>query len=111
MFAALGIKVGTKKVAKLAERMGIRTPVSSNLAMTLGGLRQGVTPLDMAHAYETFAAGGKRITGTLGTSDDGPVGIHEITKRNDDEGRRQEEQGQRQARAVGEARLRGRRSC
>ena len=55
--------------------MGIRTPVSSNLAMTLGGLRQGVTPLDMAHAYETFAAGGKRVSGTLGTADDGPVGI------------------------------------
>jgi penicillin-binding protein 1A len=83
VFAALGIKVGTKKVAKLAERMGIRTPVSSNLAMTLGGLREGVTPLDMAHAYETFAAGGKRMTGTLGTSDDGPVGIHLITKRDD----------------------------
>jgi penicillin-binding protein 1A len=84
VFAALGIKVGTKKVAKLAERMGIRTPVSSNLAMTLGGLQQGVTPLDMAHAYETFAAGGKRLTGTLGTSDDGPVGIHEIDRATDD---------------------------
>jgi penicillin-binding protein 1A len=83
VFAALGIQVGTKKVAKLAERMGIRTPVSSNLAMTLGGLREGVTPLDMAHAYETFASGGKRISGTLGTSKDGPVGIHLITKRND----------------------------
>jgi penicillin-binding protein 1A len=81
VFAALGIKVGTKKVADLAERMGIRTPVSSNLAMTLGGLREGVTPLDMAHAYETFASGGKRISGTLGTSKDGPVGIHLITKR------------------------------
>jgi penicillin-binding protein 1A len=85
VFAALGIQVGTKKVARLAERMGIRTPVSSNLAMTLGGLSQGVTPLDMAHAYETFAAGGKRISGTLGTSKDGPVGIHLITKRNDPE--------------------------
>jgi penicillin-binding protein 1A len=83
VFAALGIQVGTTKVAKLAERMGIRTPVSSNLAMTLGGLREGVTPLDMAHAYETFAAGGKRISGTLGTSKDGPVGIHLITKRDD----------------------------
>ncbi len=83
VFAALGIQVGTKKVAKLAERMGIRTPVSSNLAMTLGGLREGVTPLDMAHAYETFATGGKRVSGTLGTSKDGPVGIHLITKRND----------------------------
>ena len=39
----------------LAERMGIRTPVSHNSPMTLGGLKQGVTPLDMAHAYETFA--------------------------------------------------------
>ena len=39
--------------------MGVRTPVSSNLAIALGGLRQGVTPLDMAHAYETFATGGK----------------------------------------------------
>ena len=38
--------------------MGIRTPVSTNYAMTLGGLQQGVTPLDMAHAYETFATGG-----------------------------------------------------
>ena len=45
---------GTKQIAALAERMGIRTPVSSNYAMTLGGLKQGVTPLDMAHAYETF---------------------------------------------------------
>ncbi|HWH95339.1 MAG TPA: transglycosylase domain-containing protein [Baekduia sp.] len=84
VFAQLGIKVGTKKVARLAERMGIRTPVSSNLAMTLGGLHEGVTPLDMAHAYETFAAGGKRISGTLGTSDDGPVGIDQISKRDSD---------------------------
>jgi penicillin-binding protein 1A len=81
VFAALGLKVGTKKVARLAERMGIRTPVSANPAMTLGGLRHGVTPLDMAHAYETFAAGGKRVGGSLGTSDDGPVAIDEITKR------------------------------
>jgi penicillin-binding protein 1A len=80
VFAALGIQIGTKKVATLAERMGIRTPVSSNLAMTLGGLRQGVTPLDMAHAYETFAAHGNRVTGTLGTADDGPVGIREIDR-------------------------------
>ena len=33
--------------------------------MALGGLRQGVTPLDMAHAYETFATGGKLVYGTL----------------------------------------------
>jgi penicillin-binding protein 1A len=78
VFSAVGISVGTKKIAALAERMGIRTPVSSNYAMTLGGLKQGVTPLDMAHAYETFIEGGRRIGGTLGAGDDGPVGIDKV---------------------------------
>jgi penicillin-binding protein 1A len=57
--------------------MGIRTPVSTNYAMTLGGLRQGVTPLDMAHAYESFITHGRRIEGTLG-SGSGPVGIDRV---------------------------------
>ncbi len=88
VFAALGIQVGTGKIAALARRMGIRTPVSHNLAMTLGGLRQGVTPLDMAHAYETFASGGDLVYGTLSPGADnarddtapGPVGIEKITR-------------------------------
>ena len=61
--------------------MGIRTPVSSNYAMTLGGLQQGVTPLDMAHAYETFIERGRRVGGTLGAGDDGPVGIRRGARR------------------------------
>jgi penicillin-binding protein 1A len=88
VFAQVGIKVGTKKVARLAERMGIRTHVSHNYAMTLGGLKQGVTPLDMAHAYETFASGGDLVYGTLSPGADnkprqrapGPVGIDRITR-------------------------------
>jgi penicillin-binding protein 1A len=78
VFAEVGIKVGPPKIALLARRMGIRTPVSSNYAITLGGLKQGVTPLDMAHAYETIAAHGRRVTGTLGAAEDGPVGIQEV---------------------------------
>jgi penicillin-binding protein 1A len=78
VFSAVGISVGPKKIAGLAERMGIRTPVSSNYAMTLGGLHEGVTPLDMAHAYETFIAHGRRIGGTLGAGKDGPVGIDKV---------------------------------
>jgi penicillin-binding protein 1A len=78
VFSAVGISVGTKKIAKLAERMGIRTPVSSNYAMTLGGLHEGVTPLDMAHAYESFIEHGRRIGGSLGASADGPVGIESV---------------------------------
>jgi penicillin-binding protein 1A len=79
IYAAVGLQVGTKRIARLARRMGIRTPVSSNPAMTLGGLHQGVTPLDMAHAYETFATDGLRVTGTLGSSKAGPVGIRSVS--------------------------------
>jgi penicillin-binding protein 1A len=78
VFATVGIRIGTRKVARLARRMGIRTPVSSNYAMTLGGLRQGVTPLDMAHAYETIATDGEKITGSLGAAQNGPVGIRRV---------------------------------
>jgi len=93
VFAQVGIKTGTRKIANLAEHMGIRTPVSSNYAMTLGGLKQGVTPLDMAHAYQTFAEGGRLVYGTLSPGADnrkddiapGPVGITRITRRNSDD--------------------------
>lgn len=82
VFAEVGISGlkpnGPKKIAMLAERMGIRTPISTNYAMTLGGLEQGVTPLDMAHAYETLIAGGQRISGTLGAGHAGPVGIRRV---------------------------------
>jgi penicillin-binding protein 1A len=33
--------------------------------MTLGGLEQGVTPLDMAHAYQTFAQNGRFTYSTM----------------------------------------------
>ena len=65
VYVQVAKEVGTKSVARLAREMGIRTPVSTNLAIALGGLRQGVTPLDMAHAYETFATGGLLVTGSL----------------------------------------------
>jgi penicillin-binding protein 1A len=84
VYSAAGIHYGTRKIAKLARRMGIRTPVSHNLAMTLGGLKEGVSPLDMAHAYETFATGGNRVTGTLGANEDGPVGIDYVKRISDD---------------------------
>ena len=48
--------------------------------MTLGAFKQGVSVLDWAHAYESFATGGKRVSGTLGAPDDGPVGIKEVRR-------------------------------
>jgi penicillin-binding protein 1A len=41
-------------------------------------VKPGFSPLDMAHAYETLIAGGRRIYGTLGAGDEGPVGIKEV---------------------------------
>jgi penicillin-binding protein 1A len=79
VFAQVGIKVGTSRVARLARAMGIRSPVSDNYAMILGGLRIGVSPLDMAHAYETLATGGLKVYNPLlGAPDQGPIGIHSI---------------------------------
>jgi penicillin-binding protein 1A len=77
IYAEVGLKVGTKKIARLAHRMGITTPLSTNPAMTIGGLTVGVTPLDMAHAYETIAHGGQRVSGSLAEAGE-PVGIQEV---------------------------------
>jgi penicillin-binding protein 1A len=81
IYAEVGLKVGTKRIARLARRMGITTPLSTNPAMTIGGLTVGVTPLDMAHAYETIAHGGDRVSGSLAT-EDAPVGIQEVVSPN-----------------------------
>jgi len=77
IYAEVGLKVGTKKIARLAHRMGITTPLSTNPAMTIGGLTVGVTPIDMAHAYATIAHGGRRVSGTL-AENGRPVAIQEV---------------------------------
>jgi penicillin-binding protein 1A len=91
VFSQVGIHVGTLRIARLATKMGIRSVVSHNYAMILGGLKIGVSPLDMAHAYETLAMGGVKVSNpTLGDNEaqrsdplvqagPGPIGIHSIT--------------------------------
>jgi penicillin-binding protein 1A len=78
VFAELGMKVKPKRVARLANEMGIRTELSTNPAMLLGGLEQGVTPLEMAYAYSTLANEGRRVSGTLAPNDTGPVAIEKV---------------------------------
>jgi penicillin-binding protein 1A len=77
IYAEVGLKVGTKRIAHLAHRMGIDTPISTNPAMTIGGLNVGVTPLDMAHAYETIAHGGLHVGSSL-IPGNAPTGIKEV---------------------------------
>jgi penicillin-binding protein 1A len=74
IYAEVGYKlVGTRRIARVAKDMGIRTPLSTNPAMILGGLREGVTPLEMADSYLTLAHGGSRVSGSLAAFKDGPV--------------------------------------
>ena len=75
----LGPVKGVREVKALAQAAGIQTPISTNPAMILGGLTIGVSPLEMAHAYETFAEGGRRVYDpVLGSPGKGPTGIAEI---------------------------------
>ena len=50
--------------------MGITTPIDAVPAIALGGLEEGVTPLEMASAYGTLANGGVHVP---------PHGIAEVT--------------------------------
>ena len=78
VYAELGLDIGTRKIAKLAEDMGIATDISTNPAMILGGLTEGVTPLELAYAYSTIANGGVRVSGTLASRERGPVAFERV---------------------------------
>src|SRR4051794_32126635 len=82
VFAELGLKLGTRTVARMAERMGIKTRLSTNPAMVLGGLKEGVTPLEMAYAYSTIANRGKRVSGSFAASPMGPVAYTRVVRGN-----------------------------
>ena len=58
VFAQLDLDVGPKAVARTAESMGITSPLDGIPAEGIGGLRVGVSPLEMADAYATLASGG-----------------------------------------------------
>ena len=78
-FAQLGMRIGTKRIAKYAHLMGIRSPISRNPSMILGGLKNGVSALDMAHAYSTAANGGKKVYNPKLGDANGPIGIDSIS--------------------------------
>jgi penicillin-binding protein 1A len=58
VFAQLDLDVGPEAVAATAHAMGITSPLDGIPAEGIGGLRIGVSPLEMADAYATLASGG-----------------------------------------------------
>ncbi len=60
VFAQLALDLGPDAVADTAKDMGIETKLDGLPAETLGGLRLGVSPLEMTNAYATLASGGIR---------------------------------------------------
>jgi penicillin-binding protein 1A len=58
IFAQLDLDVGSDNVKQMAEKLGITSPLDGIPAEGIGGLRIGVTPLEQADAYASFADGG-----------------------------------------------------
>ena len=59
-YIQLAMDLGPDQVKQTARDMGIRSKLNGYPAETLGGLENGVSPLEMATAYATLASGGYR---------------------------------------------------
>jgi penicillin-binding protein 1A len=60
VYAQLGADLGPEAVRDAAYKMGIKTHLDAYPAEALGGLKYGVSPLEMANAFATIASGGWR---------------------------------------------------
>jgi len=72
----------TRSIASTIHKAGYRDPISTNPAMVLGGLKDGVTPLGWAYAYTTIGNDGDRVSGSLApVPGDSPVAFTQVTDR------------------------------
>jgi penicillin-binding protein 1A len=80
VYSEVMMRVGADSVAKTAHAAGIKTSFSVQPAIALGGLDTGVTPLELASAYGTFANGGKLVNGAIDFDGGGadPITIYRI---------------------------------
>jgi len=76
VFVQLALDLGLQKVVEMANKLGIDTEIDAYPATAIGGLRVGVTPLEMASAYSTFANSGTHME---------PYLVQKVTK--DDKGK------------------------
>ena len=75
-YAQVALAIGNDKIISMCKDLGIDTEAAgmdpSVLSLTLGAMAQGITPLEMAEAYATFASGGQHRNA---------VAVTEITSR------------------------------
>jgi penicillin-binding protein 1A len=70
----------TRSIARTIHKAGYADPISTNPAMVLGGLKNGVTPVGWAYAYTTIGNNGDRVSGTLAPRPgDSPVSYTKVT--------------------------------
>src|SRR4051794_11153683 len=90
IYAALGleglkgqtVEDRTRSIASTIHKAGYDDPVSTNPAMVLGGLKEGVTPLGWAYAYSTIGNNGDRVSGSLAPRPgDSPVAFTQVTNK------------------------------
>jgi len=85
VFAQLDLDVGPENVADTAHDMGIESPLDGLPAEGIGGLRIGVTPLEMADAYSTLARGGVHREASAIVKVDFPNGDVDVPGENKEE--------------------------
>jgi penicillin-binding protein 1A len=61
VFVQLALDLGLQKVVEMANKLGIDSEIDAYPSTAIGGLRIGVTPLEMASAYSTFANSGTHM--------------------------------------------------
>jgi penicillin-binding protein 1A len=90
IYAALGleglkgktVEDRTRSIASTIHKAGYEAPISTNPAMVLGGLKEGVSPLGWAYAYSTIGNNGDRVSGTLAPRPgDSPVSYTQVTNK------------------------------
>ena len=74
VFMQLAIDLGLEKVVEMAKEMGIESPLDPYPSTAIGGIREGLSPTEMASAYSTLANSGMHME---------PFLVREVTRRED----------------------------
>jgi penicillin-binding protein 1A len=81
VYIQLAVDLGPDKIAETAHDLGITSELKGYCAEALGGLEEGVSPLEMANAYATIASGGYRNRPIAITKVELPDGTSELPRR------------------------------